>query len=101
MRILSVEQLQEFITLIGEENVEGCTKALADNVKVWVFRTEAEVKEEQELTKEEKQFCFARFANGETWAGIFRQGVTPGGTDFNTHDTRLNSRFHSTYGGIH
>ena len=95
MRIKSVEQAETLRSIIGDENVEACGRALADRAKVWVFQTEAEAQTEQELTEEERQFCLNRFASGETWAGIYRTPETPPVPGFTPHrgyDTHGNSR---------
>ncbi|OGI85789.1 hypothetical protein A3A01_00645 [Candidatus Nomurabacteria bacterium RIFCSPLOWO2_01_FULL_39_17] len=93
MKIRSAVQLDGLLALIGEQNVAGCKKALKDRVRIWVFRKEAEVNSERELTAEEKEFCVRRLASGEQWAGIFRRPEStpePGVTYSSDHDVHGN-----------
>ena len=51
------------------------------------------MKDEQELTEQEKEFCVRRLASGEKWAGIFRRPepiYEPGVTYSSDHDPHGN-----------
>jgi len=106
MRIQNESQLEELEPIITGQNVEGCKRALKDGVIIWVFQTEAEVREEAVLTKDERNFCLRRLASGEKWAGIFRRpdppyepGITPN-AEYDPHGNRIGGGG-SNYGSIH
>ena len=110
MKIRSPEQLDGLLDVIGEQNIEGCRKALKDQVMIWVFQGVNEVEAESELTEKEKKFCLSRFAGGETWAGIFRSSPRPCTMDevllglspeHNAHGDRIDRGGGSSHDSIH
>ena len=107
MKIQSAKQLDKLRTLIGEQNVTGCKKALKDGVAIWVFKSAREVKVESALNPQEKKFCLDRLASGEKWAGIFRRPepiYEPGVTyspDHDSHGNRINRGGNKNSGGVH
>ena len=93
MEITSVEQLESFELVIGEENVEAGKRLLADGGRMWVFKTLQEIEDCADLDPMERQQAKKIFS-GLDWAGIFRvkPRVFPGFTiDFNI-DPHGNSR---------
>ncbi len=77
MRILRLGQLEAFVQAIGQQNVDDYKRALADGCWVWVFQNPQEVITDVSLIDQERQFCLAKFEQGETWVSILRQRSRP------------------------
>ncbi len=96
MKIIDAQQLEKLKSVIGEQNVAGCKRALADGAEVWVFCSREEVLACSELEPEGKEFCLKeRFDRGETWAGWIvkpPREIIPGITPSPYHDPHGNLR---------
>lgn len=57
MKIRTMEEAEAARDLIGNQNVEACGRALADNAQVWFFQTEEEIEDDPELIEKEKKEC--------------------------------------------
>lgn len=73
MRIKNIEDADRFRELIGEENYAGIGRALADGAWVWLFRTEKEILDSEDLEMIEKLDCLKILTDqGLGYAGWIR-----------------------------
>lgn len=94
MRIRNMQEVENFQSLIGDQNVMACERALKDGAEVWVFKTEEEI-DASELTQEEKEDCKKILRDEKLgYAGWFRapKKEVPGFTPSVHYDSHGNAR---------
>lgn len=78
MRIKSLQDTEQFRSLIGKQNYAGVGRALADGAAVWIFLSEEEVEADQDLSPEEKTACGKILREEKLgYAGWFRPPTRP------------------------
>lgn len=98
MKITTVEQARDLEPTIGAQNAEAMTKLLSDGGEVWVFLTPEELKDDPDLSEQEKGECKKRFDETEgKFAGWFRppkreKKPIPGFTAHPDYDAHGNAR---------
>lgn len=108
MKLTAETNLQELVSMIGEQNVNASHRALLDGAEVFLFFSPEEVMNDTSLTDKEKKKCIKLFVKtNSSYAGWVRTkknhyipGIHPS-VRYNSHADVIGGEIPYDWSGIH